>query len=174
MTSGWPWAALFHAVSFSSVYENTDGWMLLARRKLSLIRWLSLELYTKQQTQREELRSSPPVQCFNNRRPQLNLRSRWVCFAVILWNSNLWLPTTKNRHLVRNIAWITEKFVHLKLIYPVHKLLNFLNWKQKITRIHCKKRWAIFPAPVGMSLTKLSLARNNWMSLAKLSLAGNN
>ncbi len=34
-------------------------------------------------------------------------------------------------------------------------------WVERI-RIHCKKRLAIFPSPpAGMSLTKLSLARNN-------------
>jgi hypothetical protein len=28
-------------------------------------------------------------------------------------------------------------------------------------KIHCKKRFAIFPSPAGMSLTKLSLDGNN-------------
>jgi hypothetical protein len=27
--------------------------------------------------------------------------------------------------------------------------------------VHCKKRWAIFPSPAGMSLTKLFLAGKN-------------
>jgi hypothetical protein len=30
-----------------------------------------------------------------------------------------------------------------------------------VVKIHCKKRLAIFPSPAGMSLTRLSLARNN-------------
>jgi hypothetical protein len=29
--------------------------------------------------------------------------------------------------------------------------------------IHCKKRLAIFPSPAGMSITKLSLAGNNYI-----------
>ncbi len=33
------------------------------------------------------------------------------------------------------------------------------NFQTKI--LHCKKRLAVFPSPAGMSLTKLSLARNN-------------
>jgi hypothetical protein len=40
------------------------------------------------------------------------------------------------------------------------------------TKVHCKKRLAIFPSPIGMSQTKLSLTGNNL--LTKLSLAGNN
>jgi hypothetical protein len=159
------------------VYDNTDGWMLLARRKLSLIRWLSLlslELYTQQQTQKEELSQAHLFNVLTTE--DFSLTSGQVEFVS---QKSFEIPASdyheqKDWHLVRNIAWYAEKFVYLKLIYPVHKLLNFLNWKQKITRIHCKKRLAIFPAPAGMSLTKLSLAGNNWMSLAKLSLAGNN
>jgi hypothetical protein len=30
--------------------------------------------------------------------------------------------------------------------------------RQFFTKTHCKKRFAIFPSPAGMSLTKLSLA----------------
>ncbi len=31
----------------------------------------------------------------------------------------------------------------------------------KSSHVYCKKRFAIFPSPAGMSLTKLSLAKNN-------------
>jgi hypothetical protein len=31
------------------------------------------------------------------------------------------------------------------------------------TNIHCKKRFAVFPSPSGMSQTKLSLAGNNYI-----------
>jgi hypothetical protein len=57
-----------------------------------------------------------------------------------------------------------------------HNVLDM--WKAQSTYIprpHCtlwKKRLSIFPSPDGMSLTKLSLMRNN--KLTKLSLAGNN
>jgi hypothetical protein len=33
--------------------------------------------------------------------------------------------------------------------------------RERPEKIHCKKRFAIFPSPAGMSLTKLSHARNN-------------
>ncbi len=32
-----------------------------------------------------------------------------------------------------------------------------------MSNIHCKKRLMIFPSLIGMSLTKLSLGRNNWI-----------
>jgi hypothetical protein len=35
-----------------------------------------------------------------------------------------------------------------------------MNGLDEEMRIHCKKRLTIFPSPVGMSLTKLSLAGN--------------
>jgi hypothetical protein len=34
--------------------------------------------------------------------------------------------------------------------------------------VHCKKRLAIFPSPAGMSLTKLSLAGNNYSRLGRV------
>jgi hypothetical protein len=37
--------------------------------------------------------------------------------------------------------------------------------KKRKSSVHCKKRFVIFPSPAGMSLTKLSLAGNNWQSL---------
>ncbi len=43
VTWRWPKDATLYAVSFSSLHHNTDGWMLLVRRKLPLIRWPSLE-----------------------------------------------------------------------------------------------------------------------------------
>jgi hypothetical protein len=48
---------------------------------------------------------------------------------------------------------------HLRIGVKVHKLakssLQILNFH------HCKKRLSNFPSPAGMSITKLSLARNN-------------
>jgi hypothetical protein len=42
---------------------------------------------------------------------------------------------------------------------------SFFMLSQKINRVHCKKRLAVFPSPAGMSLTKLSL----WPEIIKLS-----
>jgi hypothetical protein len=39
--------------------------------------------------------------------------------------------------------------------------------KGEMQRIHCKKRFAIFLSPAGMSLTKLSLDGNNLIIPAK-------
>jgi len=51
---------------------------------------------------------------------------------------------------------IKQKAVNLLLCNPNPKtIVNSM--------LHCKKRLAIFPSPAGMSLTKLSLARNNFM-----------
>ncbi len=53
--------------------------------------------------------------------------------------------------------------------YGVIKVPNMTNqikgWESMtlVFNIHSKKRLAIFPSPAGMSLTKLSLAGNNWV-----------
>ncbi len=57
-------------VSFSSMYRNTDHWLL----KLPPTHWLSLGKDTRQRP-REELRWGPPVQYLNNRSHGQNLRS---------------------------------------------------------------------------------------------------
>jgi hypothetical protein len=53
---------------------------------------------------------------------------------------------------------------------------SFPDYSYNSATIHCKKRFAIFPSPTGMSLTKLSLDGNNLIipALTKLSLDGNN
>jgi hypothetical protein len=38
---------------------------------------------------------------------------------------------------------------------------NYWGRSRMKMKVHCKKRLTIFPSPTGMSLTKLSLARNN-------------
>jgi hypothetical protein len=54
LTWGWPKASLLYAVSFSSLYHNTDGRILLFIRKLSLIRWPSLEISDTHNRAREK------------------------------------------------------------------------------------------------------------------------
>jgi hypothetical protein len=41
-----------------------------------------------------------------------------------------------------------------------------------LLHMHCKKRLAIFPSPAGMSLTKLSLIRNNFIFPAQGEFGG--
>jgi hypothetical protein len=49
--------------------------------------------------------------------------------------------------------WIFQILPLQRIFYSCDKIQNPLR--------HCKKRWAVFPSPGGMSLTKLSLAGEN-------------
>jgi hypothetical protein len=51
--------------------------------------------------------------------------------------------------------WLAETF------YLECFLFFVLQGRRSFRILHCKKRFAVFPPPVGMSLTKLSLVRNN-------------
>ncbi len=53
----------------------------------------------------------------------------------------------------------TATGVHFQLYFPGQELGH--TSVSISCNIHCKKKLAIFPSPAGMSLTKLSLARNN-------------
>jgi hypothetical protein len=50
------------------------------------------------------------------------------------------------------------------LVILASSLLYTVNTGQLIHNLHCKKRFAVFPSPAGMSLTKLSL----WPEIIKL------
>jgi hypothetical protein len=41
------------------------------------------------------------------------------------------------------------------------KLVSFVYFVPATSKMHCKKKVSDFPSPAGMSLTKLSLVRNN-------------
>jgi hypothetical protein len=86
--------------SLSRLCITTDGWMLLVRRKLPLIRWNhlpSLEIHITG-TAKDEFRLGQPL--FNIwtiwavEEPQLNLRPTWGCCAVASNSLKFqpWLP----------------------------------------------------------------------------------
>ncbi len=125
LTWGWPKAALRYAVSFSSLYQNTDGWMV--RRKLPRVPldWLAINRYTHYRD-REKIsvaelidpdlipqsgiydfgyRSGHPVsvQYLNNTEPQLNLRWTWACCAVILWHSSLCMYSGRGKFMPQHL-----------------------------------------------------------------------
>jgi hypothetical protein len=67
----------------------------------------------------------------------------------MLMDSNGWLDSIYRRSLKR-CAEVTVKLLELK----------FMVWY--LYDLHCKKRLANFQSPAGMSLTKLSVAGNNY------------
>ncbi len=74
----------------ASVYHNTDGWMLVVRRKLTLIRRPSTEIQISGTDRKGLVR--PWTELW------VNLRSSWVCCAVIRWNNSVWCWKNQNRH----------------------------------------------------------------------------
>ncbi len=70
-----------YVVSFSSVYHNTDGWML----KVSSHSFVFITGTEK--TDQTNLFNIWTIWA----KFKLNLKSTWVCCKVILWNSSLWL-----------------------------------------------------------------------------------
>jgi hypothetical protein len=65
---------------------------------------------------------------------------------------------------MKTVSFVFEKQEEIRrsdnLISSLQRLLTLSSTRNYIT-IHCKKRLPFFPSPAGMSLTKLSLARNN-------------
>jgi hypothetical protein len=52
-----------------------------------------------------------------------------------------------------------QKYSEKKL--QIVDVIHLASVEDDLKKVHCKKRFAIFPSPAGMSLTKLSLAGNN-------------
>ncbi len=98
----------------------------------------------------------------------------WFSFlSVCLLAIKYWWKNLENLCFCKMLLWF------LCLVYSIHGVLKeahtsaakFFNYLpryfvrhvgiKKTISVQCKKSFSIFPSPAGMSLTKLSLARNN-------------
>ncbi len=92
------------------------------------------------------------------RKEMLLVSKESYCSAKIAVAQHIIVVNVEYRHCVA-CSFFRPADIYLKrylgVIWPISTV------KSTALHLHCKKRFAIFPSPAGMSLTKLSQAGNN-------------
>ncbi len=73
------------------------------------------------------------------------------------------MDTSENSHFRPNLYEDLQQCIFVCNASGIRDSRNilYISIDNICVTLHCKKRLAVFPSPAGMSLTKLSLARNN-------------